>query len=43
LGIVGAAIATAFTTVLWNIAMLIFVRRRLGIDPTIFSTMRRPA
>jgi len=43
LGIVGAAIATAFTTVLWNVAMLIFVRRRIGIDPTIFSTIRRPA
>ena len=36
-GIIGAAIATAFTTVLWNVAMLIFVRRRIGIDPTIFS------
>lgn len=43
LGILGAAIATASTTVLWNVAMLIFVRKRLGIDPTIFSTIRRSA
>jgi O-antigen/teichoic acid export membrane protein len=41
--ILGAAIATASTTALWNVAMLIFVRKRLGIDPTIFSTIRRSA
>ncbi|HDM75831.1 MAG TPA: flippase, partial [Deltaproteobacteria bacterium] len=40
LGIIGASIATASTTVLWNVAMLIFVRRRLGINPTIFSIKR---
>jgi len=34
-GLVGAAISTAFTMALWNIAMLIFVQRRIGINSTI--------
>ena len=34
LGLTGAAISTAFTMVLWNIAMFIFVRSRLGISPS---------
>ena len=37
LGIVGAAIATATTTVLWNILMLTFVWRKLNINPTVFA------
>lgn len=35
MGLTGAAIATAFTTILWNITMLLYVRRKLGINPTI--------
>jgi len=34
-GLVGAAIATAAAVVLWNCMMLVYVRRRLLIDPTI--------
>ena len=37
MGLVGAAIATAFTTTLWNITMLFYVRRKLGINPTIIT------
>ncbi len=36
LGITGAAIATAITTALWNIAMFFYVQRHLGINSTIF-------
>jgi O-antigen/teichoic acid export membrane protein len=35
-GLAGAAISTAFTMALWNIVMLIFVQRRIGINSTIF-------
>ena len=35
-GIEGAATATAFTTVLWNISMFVFVNQRLGINSTAF-------
>ena len=34
-GMTGAAISTAFTMALWNIAMLTFVQRRIGINSTI--------
>jgi O-antigen/teichoic acid export membrane protein len=34
-GLAGAAISTAFTMALWNVAMLIFVQRRIGINSTI--------
>ena len=37
MGLIGAAIATATTTTLWNVSMLIYVRRRLNINPTIFA------
>jgi len=33
-GMIGAAIATAVTTALWNILMLIYVWRRMNINPT---------
>lgn len=36
-GLMGAASATAATTALWNIAMLVFVHRKLGINSTVFS------
>jgi O-antigen/teichoic acid export membrane protein len=35
MGLVGAAISTAFTMVLWNITMLMFVFRKLDINPTV--------
>ena len=35
-GIEGAATATAFTTVLWNISVFVFVNQRLGINSTAF-------
>jgi O-antigen/teichoic acid export membrane protein len=36
LGLAGAAISTAFTMATWNIAMFTFVKRRIGINSTIF-------
>ena len=40
LGLSGAAISTAFTMVLWNIAMLIYVQRRLGLNSTVINTLK---
>ena len=37
LGLVGAAVSTAATTVLWNLIMLVFVQRRLNINSTVFA------
>ena len=37
IGLVGAAASTAVTTVLWNLAMLVFVQRRLNINSTVFA------
>lgn len=34
-GIVGAALATTISTVGWNVAAVVGVRRRLGIDPIV--------
>ncbi|MFP6655475.1 MAG: polysaccharide biosynthesis C-terminal domain-containing protein [Myxococcota bacterium] len=42
-GIAGAGIATAASVVLANLGMVLFVRRRLGFDPTLFSFIRRKA
>lgn len=39
-GINGAAIATALSTVVWNVALGILVYRRLGINPTMFGRVR---
>ena len=39
LGLLGAACATALTTVLWNVWMLVEVRKRLRVNPTITSCM----
>ena len=35
-GIKGAAIATSASIFVWNLMMLIFVKRKTGINPTIF-------
>jgi len=40
LGLAGAAIATAFSTVLWNVAMLRYVVTHLGINPTMLCLHR---
>ncbi len=37
LGLIGAAIATAVTTALWNFMMLAYVWRRLNINPTVLA------
>lgn len=42
-GVIGAAMAMAGGIVVWNIAMLIQVWRRLPVDPSILSLFRRPA
>ncbi len=39
-GLLGAAAATATTTVAWNLALLFMVRRRMGIRPTLFALLR---
>lgn len=39
-GMAGAAIATAITTVCWNVSMFLFVRKRLNINPTVFSCLK---
>lgn len=36
-GMNGAAVATATTIVLWNVVMFLYVRSRLGLNPTMFS------
>lgn len=40
-GLTGAAIATASTTVFWNLYMRRIVRQRLGIDPSVLVLLRR--
>lgn len=40
-GAIGAAIATAFCEALWSISMVVYVRRNLHIDATIFASWRR--
>lgn len=38
LGLIGAAIATAVSTILWNLLLVVFVVRRFGLDPTVLPT-----
>jgi O-antigen/teichoic acid export membrane protein len=40
LGILGAAVATTVTTVAWNLALLVLVRRWTGLRPTLFAPLR---
>jgi O-antigen/teichoic acid export membrane protein len=40
-GLTGAAFATAFTQGLTNLTLYVFVRRRLGVDASLFSLLRR--
>lgn len=40
-GILGAAIATGVSTVLWNLLMLNKVRKRLGVDGSVFALLGR--
>ena len=40
-GIIGAAIATAAAFVLWNVVMLVFAFRRVGLDPSIMCLFRK--
>ncbi len=39
-GMVGAAYATAFSMVFWNLLMWVKVRKTIGIDTTVFSLLR---
>ena len=41
-GIAGAGIATASSLIFSNVGMVLFVRRKLGFDPTLFGYLRRP-
>lgn len=40
-GMVGAALATATTLIIWNIWMLIVVVRQLGMNPTFYASHRQ--
>jgi len=40
MGITGAAVSTSFATALWNIVMLVYVRKKLEIDSTVISLVR---
>jgi O-antigen/teichoic acid export membrane protein len=42
LSIVGAAIASSSATITWNVAMLVLVRRRMGIDASALAAPLRP-
>jgi O-antigen/teichoic acid export membrane protein len=43
-GLTGAATATAVALIVWNAAMAVFVRRRLGLVPGVLALLsRRPA
>jgi O-antigen/teichoic acid export membrane protein len=35
LGLIGAAIASAVSTIAWNLSALVFVRTRLDVNPTV--------
>jgi O-antigen/teichoic acid export membrane protein len=39
-GMVGAAASSAGSLAIWNVALYIFTRKRLGIDASVFA--RRP-
>jgi O-antigen/teichoic acid export membrane protein len=39
-GIEGAAVATALSLVAWNVVLVLLVRRRLGLDPTVWGRVR---
>ena len=36
----GAAIATTITTIWWNTAMYVFVKKKLGLDTTLYSVIK---
>ncbi len=40
--IAGAAIATGTSLILWNVLLVILVRRRLGVDATAIGRTRQP-
>ena len=37
-GIEGAAAATALTTIFWNLVLLMRVRKKISVDPTILGS-----
>lgn len=39
LGMLGAAVSTTFTLSIWNIVMLVYVQRKIGINPTLFKKL----
>jgi O-antigen/teichoic acid export membrane protein len=40
LGLVGAAISTAVTMIMWNVAMLVYVWKKLIINSTVINTLK---
>ncbi|GMT42546.1 MAG: multi antimicrobial extrusion protein MatE [bacterium] len=36
-GLLGAAFATAFTTSLWNVILIVYVRKKININPTMLA------
>lgn len=43
MGVVGAALSFVLAKVVWNVLAVIAIRRRLGVDPTVFSLMGTPS
>jgi O-antigen/teichoic acid export membrane protein len=41
-GLIGAAIGTAASLVIWNVAMALFLRRRLNLLPGVLTIFRIP-
>ena len=41
-GTIGAALATAMSMAAWNLIMIVFITRRLGLNPTVLSLPLRP-
>ncbi len=40
-GIEGSAMATAVTSVLWSLGALLYITKKLGLDPSVFAVFRR--
>lgn len=39
-GMMGAAVATSSANIFWNLAMVVYVRRKIGVDSTILGALR---
>lgn len=42
-GTIGAAASTAFASISWNVAAIIYARTKLGVDPSVLALVGRPS